>query len=309
MPVSYEVKNRAVPILSQAVDQYVGGLQQKARERRQDQIREQGFAREDMIRQEGQQREDRIRRQNMMANLINQQLGRKDLTPEGRQAAQEALMGVIQDPDYAIGAGDQLSEALAPNVDMVDTPPWLKQHFPTLKDQIPASKLKAFIDAAEQHGVLQKQQAEIRTEGARTQKELNLAKKYEADAKRIRQDMNRPLSETHLKAKILDKGLKEGFENLSNDERRIIGLDRMDRLLKTMQMFEQMTYDWEGNVREGITKQDLRRYESMRKLYQEAVARQIPGAGQALIPDGGGTPGDGDDFGDLENYLEGYKGK
>ena len=231
MPNLQRQYSQAIPIMSQAVDTLVGDAQRKQAFARQQEARIAGEGRQQEAQIAGEDRAFERNKTGLRLQLLNQRAGIAQTPQEHADVlsqASDVIGGATDlDPDlFKLPEGPRYRTPASwseyfPGVELPETVS--KQQYDLITEQ---QKVRAGQEKA--HEDLLLQQAKTGTEKQRRLTEIakQLSLKAGSKTKQIP-------SETHKKAEIHDKGLENGYDTLTPDERQIIGLDEMKDLEST----------------------------------------------------------------------------
>jgi len=261
--------NKAIPMMSQAVDQLVDEAKREVQWKRE---QEQWQKVEDIRtteRGEDIQRKAGEKKSGLMLDLINKQMGlTKDVGQKG-ELMKEAL-GVIG------GDMDVPEEMFQVKERTFKTPENFKKFF---GDMIPDTMTESqFTDLAEvikTQGGLENLTKTIQLQEARTKTETERTKLVKAQTAWTskRPYPGQTKTETHVKAEIIQKGIDKGFDNLSYDEKEIIGIDTTKGIQSTLKILQEELMDpLTGGLREDADPVLIERYEFLR---DELSRRQV----------------------------------
>lgn len=247
---SYNVENKAIGPIAQATDFLVNTARENAKMRREDILLQQERQRQDQLLTDKNKREDDQNRMRVIMGIAQERLKDETLTPESRDKWTQWVAENAGNPEAALpqemierygSKGGQrmvpLPEALRKwlRTDVTEvTPKQYEFYSKQYSDMLDAAKTQAQTKAEKQRG---------EAYGAQAQK------------------AQRPADKNEAIGMIIQKGLKGGFDKLSEEELRLIGAaEKGVDIFKAYDKMREDLVDFNGNRKDGVSDLDWQRY-------------------------------------------------
>lgn len=279
MPRSYEVHSKAPGIIGQAVDLIYSDATRKAENRRQERMRDERWEREDLLRKARIGREQEATRNQRGLSLL-QSLLQQAKDPEQKKLILGAMTEQIRDPETPL----QLQEGMMPRETMMPLTPEMQQQLgvqkdsisqrdyqramKVLTDQLGIDKTKTDIDYKKAQSALQK----VREGMVRAQTAYYNAL---ARSKTAGGTGDMP-NKSEAVASLIHKGRTQGWDSLTPEERKIVGLDLpLEDMQEIVGGMEGSLKTWRGHWKPGVTDEQKKDFEALQKALSERMKQEL----------------------------------